>query len=321
MSGEWRVRLCIPGRDVVCGAGVLLPRGLILTCAHVVDSALGRSEADPSVPDRPVDVDFSAVGDLKSRPARVVSGGWFPAAPRSGDIAVLALESGEPPAAARPAALAAGEGAEPRVVRVYGYPNPGLADGVWRDVRVSGAGGPNHAWRQLDGAGGGGVPVQQGFSGAGVWDPRPDSVVGLLVAVYGPGREQLAWMFPLGAVAREWRPLAGMLGEPVEGRSNGTNELSPRQCTQLAHFILAIPLFASLSGRQDLVSLLRPEIRLLIAERSEPMPHMYQIVRTSTDYDGGVDELVQAIEDLVGSSAAARSVAEAVRRFKGEAQA
>ncbi|AUH40013.1 hypothetical protein CXR04_06915 [Streptomyces sp. CMB-StM0423] len=110
VSGEWRVRLCIPGRDVVCGAGVLLPGGLILTCAHVVDSALGRSEADPSVPDRPVDVDFSAVGDLKPRPARVVPGGWFPPAPRSGDIAVLTLESGEPPPAARPAALAAGRG-------------------------------------------------------------------------------------------------------------------------------------------------------------------------------------------------------------------
>ncbi|AUH40012.1 hypothetical protein CXR04_06910 [Streptomyces sp. CMB-StM0423] len=69
------------------------------------------------------------------------------------------------------------------------------------------------------------------------------------------------------------------------------------------------------------MSLLRPEIRLLIAERSEPMPHVYQIVRTSTDYDGGVDELVRAIEDLVGRSAAARSVADAVRRFTDEAPA
>lgn len=319
MSGEWRVRLCVPGRDVVCGAGVLLPDGLILTCAHVVDIALGRAEADPSVPDRPVDVDFSAVGDRTSRPARVVAGGWFPAAPRSGDIAVLALESGEPPPAAGPAVLAAGEGAEPGVVSVYGYPQPGLADGVWRDVRVSGAGGPNHAWRQLDGAGGGVVPVQRGFSGAGVWDPRLRSVVGLLVAVYGPGREQLSWMYPLGAVAREWRPLAGMLGGPAEGRANGANELSPRQCAQLARVILEIPLFESLSGRLDLVSLLRPEIRLLIAERSEPRTHMYRIVQTSTDYDGGVDELVQAIEDLVGSSPAVQSVVDAVRRFKGEA--
>ncbi|MCX4765840.1 hypothetical protein OG562_33665 [Streptomyces sp. NBC_01275] len=89
-------------------------------------------------------VDFAPSGDARPRPARTVAGGWFPVRPASGDTAVLELEPGGPPWAARrarPAALFAGDGSRPTEVSVYGHPRPGLGDGVWVEVTATGPGG------------------------------------------------------------------------------------------------------------------------------------------------------------------------------------
>ncbi|WP_155057927.1 effector-associated domain 2-containing protein [Streptomyces blattellae] len=258
-------------------------------------------------------MDFAPSGDARPRPARTVDGGWFPARATSGDIAVLELGPDGPPAEARPAALFAGDGAHPAEVSVYGHPRPGLGDGVWVEVTATGRGGPNPAWRQLDGRVHG-VAIQRGFSGAGVWDRGLGGVIGLVVAAYGSSVERVAWMFPLAAMAREWTPLAALLtpGEPE------APELTARQCAELARLIAAIPRFGTLGGRQDLVSLLRPEIGSAVAERPESHAHLYHVVRTSSDYKGGLDELIGAVRTLVGDSRAVRSIAAELRRFAEE---
>ncbi|MFF4396677.1 trypsin-like peptidase domain-containing protein [Streptomyces sp. NPDC001480] len=311
--GEWRVRVRGPGGEGLCGAGVFIGGGRILTCAHVVTEALGLPDEQASPAGRTVLVDFAPSGNARPRSARTVEGGWFPARPASGDIAVLELGPDGPPAEARPAALFAGDGSRPTEVSVYGHPSPGLGDGVWVQVTATGSGGPNPAWRQLDGRAHG-VPIKRGFSGAGVWDRDLGGVIGLVVAAYGSSVERVAWMFPLAAVAREWTPLAALL--TTTGPASA--ELTARQCAELAALIASIPKFGTLGGRQDLVSLLRPEIGSVVTERPEPHAHLYHVVRTSTDYEGGLDELVCAVRTLVGDSRAVRSIAAELRRFAEE---
>ncbi|MEU6274094.1 trypsin-like peptidase domain-containing protein [Streptomyces populi] len=312
--GEWRVRVRGPGGEGLCGAGVFIGDGRILTCAHVVTEALGRPDEQAVPAGSTVLVDFAPSGDARPRSARTVAGGWFPARPTSGDIAVLELGAEGPPVGARPAALFTGDGSRPTEVSAYGYPSPGLGDGVWVQVTATGSGGPNPAWRQLDGRVHG-VGIQRGFSGAGVWDRDLGGVIGLVVAAYGSTVERIAWMFPLAAVAREWTPLAALLTAP----GSAPAELTARQCAELARMMASIPKFGTLGGRQDLVSLLRPEIGSVVTERPEPHAHLYHVVRTSTDYEGGLDELIGALTMLVGDdSRAVRSIVAELRRFTEE---
>nr|WP_277611397.1 trypsin-like peptidase domain-containing protein [Streptomyces scabichelini] len=300
----------------MCGAGVFIGSGRILTCAHVVTEALGRPEEQMVPADSAILVDFAPSGDARPRRAKTVDGGWLPARPTSGDIAVLELEAGEPPTVARPAALFAGDWAERTEVSVYGHPRPGLGDGLWVEATATGPGGPNPTWRQLDGRANG-VAIQRGFSGAGVWDRRLDGVIGLVVAAYASSVERVAWMFPLAAVAREWTPLAALI-KPGNALGGIPRTLTARQCAELARLIASIPAFGTLGARQDLVSLMRPEIGSVVAERPEPHAHLYHLVRTSSDYEGGLDELIGAVRTLVGDSRAARSIAAEVRRFEEE---
>ncbi|UGQ12638.1 serine protease [Yinghuangia sp. ASG 101] len=298
------------------GAGVLVPGGFVLTCAHVVAAALGQAPDGPP-PRAPVTVDFSPSGAPEPRRARVVDDGWFPALDTSGDVAVLMLESGEPPPDAAPAPLDPGTRSDLRTVLAYGYPNPGLADGVWVTATVTGPGGADPRWRQLDGAGEG-VAVQPGFSGAGVWDPSRERVLGLVVAAYAPDRARVSWMIPFTAVARDWPPLADALAEPGP-REPYRDELTPRQCADLARLMTKVPGIETASGRAVLVSLLRPDIRVMIGEHPAPLAHLYEIVRVSCDYDGGLDELVWAITAVAGDARAVRNVIAAVRHFRDEA--
>lgn len=315
--GNWRVRVRGPGGEGLCGAGVLIGENRILTCAHVVAEALGCPTEQAAPADGTVLVDFAPSGDPGARPARLVEGGWLPARPASGDVAVLGLEPGPPlPAGARPAALYAGDGVRPTEVSVYGHPRPGLGDGLWVEATATGPGGPNPAWRQLDGRAHG-VAIQRGFSGAGVWDRRLGGVIGLVVAAYASPVERVAWMFPLAAVAREWKPL-GALITPVGAPVPASVAPTARQCAELARMIASIPAFGTLGGRQDLVSLLRPEIGAVVAERPEPHAHLYHLVRISTDYDGGLDELIGAVRALVGDSRTVRSIAAEVGRLAEE---
>ena len=107
------------------GVGVLVGSREILTCAHVVNSALGRDRRAQDHPAGEITVEFT-VGDGPPLRARVQR--WLPP-PRTGaagdDIAGLVLTSTELPSGATPARLAANLPARGRVVDVFGYPgNP-----------------------------------------------------------------------------------------------------------------------------------------------------------------------------------------------------
>ncbi|MFE6776449.1 trypsin-like peptidase domain-containing protein [Streptomyces sp. NPDC057702] len=171
------------------GAGVLIAEDLVLTCAHVVNSALGRDRFDQSSPPRAarLTLTFPLVDHAHPVSARVEPASWR--APRAeavglapvlpgrlayyGDLAVLRLEGGAP-AGAEPAPFQLHD-CEREVVALWASGHPLTATRARPRVVAA-------SWLALDVVGGAGVT--EGYSGGPLWDRARQAVVGLVVAVH-----------------------------------------------------------------------------------------------------------------------------------------
>ncbi|MFD7668299.1 trypsin-like peptidase domain-containing protein [Streptomyces sp. NPDC059788] len=180
----------VGGQARTAGAGVYLTARYLLTCAHVVNTALGRrplSHPDPG--DVRLEVAFPALSPAPAVPARLVV--WV--APRAadragpapdgalewaGDLAVLELD-GPPPAPVR--ALPWADLATGQEVRTwYGGGQPF----TYADVRVGACDGSvGYLDGQLSGA-----AVEEGYSGGPLWSLRDAAAVGLMMGrITAPG--------------------------------------------------------------------------------------------------------------------------------------
>ncbi|MFF4748082.1 serine protease [Streptomyces sp. NPDC001268] len=185
-----RAFVSVLGRPGPVGAAVLIAPRLVLTCAHVVNSALRRDRFDTALPSRAeavalrlphVDRERALVGRVvpelwrppRSRPE---PGHPLPPAPGSlpyyGDLAVLELDSEAPPGAEPAPFLPHREGYEVVAQWASGHALPTLR----AMPRVSA-----HPWIALDVLGG---TVADGFSGGPLWDRDRQAVVGLVVAAH-----------------------------------------------------------------------------------------------------------------------------------------
>ncbi|UZJ29504.1 trypsin-like peptidase domain-containing protein [Streptomyces endophytica] len=193
------------------GAGVLVAERLILTCAHVVNSALGRARfsQDTPGPGETVTVRLPHVASGVDLTARVVREMWTPPratatgpgpadpgrVPYHGDLAVLELTDAPPPGAEPAPFLQHHYAGETIALWASGNPLPTV-----RAVpRVSAP-----PWIALDVLGG--TQVTEGFSGGPLWDRERQAVVGLVVAVHrapeGAG-DQPATMYAISVPAIE----------------------------------------------------------------------------------------------------------------------
>ncbi|MFH8466234.1 trypsin-like peptidase domain-containing protein [Streptomyces sp. NPDC017991] len=338
-AGRLRVR---SPDGVVHGGGLLLTGTTAVTCAHVVTTALvgGPSEAlRADVPRGRVLVERPAESGRPgvSETAEVTEGGWF-VGPLAGedrtnpafrtDFAVLTLSRPFPHGTrtAVPGRCPASDG---RTLRVFGYPKQ-APHGLWVSARLVGAGGPCPVWRQLDVVADSGVGVEQGFSGAGVWDPRSERMVGLVTAAFSRGGARVAWMLPLDAAADQWAALyphfdvgpdvrgvvdgSGVGGGRYEGAgasSDGAGAWTrtvvpvspgppqpsvpsvPEQFA-LAKALLAIPQVDEDNGAA-LRSLLPPAIRHNVKSQSRAHMQVAEIVRACTQHRDGRAALREAV--------------------------
>jgi hypothetical protein len=177
-------RIYRPNEGVV-GAGFLISHQYVLTCAHVVTSALKIATETPETPTQSIDVDFPLIAPGEKLKAKVVF--WQPVqsvaatpAKQGEDIAVLEVE-GELPKQAQPARIAPIEGEDlwEHSFRVFGFPS-GHDTGVWATGVLSGK--QALGWVQMEDVKGPGYQVEPGFSGAPVWDKNLANVVGIAVA-------------------------------------------------------------------------------------------------------------------------------------------
>ncbi|WP_436494977.1 S1 family peptidase [Actinokineospora sp. HUAS TT18] len=185
-GGEpWRVRV----RDAdgrVLGAGVLVDRARVLTCAHVV---LGVQD---------LVVDLVALPGQPSSVARIAKDLCVPPTDdERGDVALLELDSPQPIEAVaklRRVALT-----WDRAVHALGYPlGSGLEIGVWSRMTLAGAAGAE--WLQMNRRSAEDQRVRAGFSGAGVADDETGDVLGIVVSEYTHDAAGLSWMLPVEAI-------------------------------------------------------------------------------------------------------------------------
>jgi hypothetical protein len=207
------VRIHGPG-DKVVGAGILVDRAHVITCAHVVDAALGRATGTGGRPgkDRAITLDFPDARQDNRLFGKVAPGGWTPVAPDGrGDVAVLELTGGLPPGA-RPARLRSSKQLKGHSFDVRGFP-PGRDGGVTARGTISRRAGPSpgREWYQLDGRPAESYQIGRGFSGAGVWDNQLNAVVGMVVADDRSAGPREAFMVPASVLADYWSPLGCIL--------------------------------------------------------------------------------------------------------------
>jgi hypothetical protein len=179
----------------VAGAGVLIDQRHVLTCAHVVNQALGHDRQAQEPPDGEVEVDF-VESDAGPLGAHVADGGWVPIGPGGdGDVAVLKL-SADAPRGARPALLRRPPRLGGHRVDTYGYPRR-YDTGVGATGVLAAWGGPANRWVELQGVEIPGHRVEGGFSGAAVYDQDARAVVGIVVAEDKLAEAKVAWMLPV----------------------------------------------------------------------------------------------------------------------------
>lgn len=210
-----------PG-GVIKGTGFLVLGRYVVTCAHVVDDALGRDRGTAAWPEDEVRVDLPFLGRSEAR-ARVVA--WYPMRALSAlvgdplaDIAVLELAgAAEPPAGLRPPDVdrrpcQAGTG-----FKTFGFPegfdNGAHASGETLDLDAGG-------WLHVRDTQSLGHFIAPGFSGAPVFSSHELRLIGMATQADQDAATRLAFVLPSQLLCRAWPPLA----QPYRGLFSFTEE-------------------------------------------------------------------------------------------------
>jgi len=155
----------------VIGTAFLVDDTRALTCAHVIQDALGISKNLDVSSQLTIKVDFPLLPQQKTCFARVAF------LDHEKDIAGLELTS-DPPLGAQPVRLVIPQGELwEHSFRAIGFSMP---EGVWASGVLRGKNA--EGWIQIEDTKSAGYSVQPGFSGAPVWDEELQAVVGMIVA-------------------------------------------------------------------------------------------------------------------------------------------
>lgn len=239
------VRVHDTGGNVV-GAGFLIAERYVLTCAHVVASALDLPGDTADLPEATLQIDFPLLAAGEMLAARVCQ--WQLTA----DVAGLQLLGWAPPGAA-PVQLVTADDLWGHPFRAHGFPS-GRSQGVWTSGILRGR--QADGWVQLESIETTGYKIAYGFSGTPVWDEVLQGVVGIIVAAETDEQIKAAYLLPTDMLARAWPERIHQSSAPISGKSvkshtgDGTQRFQPPRGTR------------ALSGREQLSAL-----RELLVER------------------------------------------------------
>jgi hypothetical protein len=202
-------------RPVVCGSGFLIAQDLVLSCAHVVQACLSFTEAEAAatlphtMPAESVRLDSPFWRDHPPLLAKIRH---LDPSPQC-DLAVLELIT-SPPAEARPLPLKlVGDFWNHRYL-VLGYSDR-EGRGIWASGKFQGT--DSAGFIQMASDPGSENIIQQGFSGAPVWDETEQAVVGMV-------QSMIFWhlpvasrplMLPLQHLCQSWPELKRYLVPPA----------------------------------------------------------------------------------------------------------
>ncbi len=211
------VRIRPPQCERVAGGGVLVDALHVVTCAHVVATALDedrRYRQEAPREDEVVDVHFPFLGGEPDpqRRARVIA--WRPhpdERDEPGDVAVLRLESPAPTGAMAPPLLRAAS-FDGRAFRAYAFP-PSKPLGLIPSGVIAGArglGGTAPQLTYLEAA----APPGRGHSGGPVWDDELGAVIGIVTEAFKDA--MTSFVIPVGVLVDTWPELGRRIGWRVQ---------------------------------------------------------------------------------------------------------
>jgi hypothetical protein len=119
--------------------------------------------------------------------------------------------------------------------------------------------------------------------------------------------DTVAWLRLLGEV----REPGKTADSPNSLTDTGTGPVD--RTTELTELLLDVSCVADESNRRLLLTLLRPEIAMVVAYHPQSRLHVMEIARTCLRYPGGVAELVQAVQQLEPGSIPVERLADRVR--------
>jgi hypothetical protein len=186
------------------GMGIVVDRRHVMTCAHVVNTAVRWPPNGTTRPTFPISVVFPLSRSQKAIDGKVVV--WLPMG--AGDVAVLELVKDIPEDAGTTIFCDVHRSLADDRLDIFGFTpnNPigrhvearfdGKADGIQREIGASQSG----------------VFVEGGFSGAAVWDETHQGVVGMVQSRRDDPNAQVAYIAPTSALREVYSAL------PVEDR-------------------------------------------------------------------------------------------------------
>ncbi|QIZ72606.1 nSTAND1 domain-containing NTPase [Oxynema aestuarii] len=198
------IRIYSASKTVV-GAGFLVSDNQVLTCAHVVAFALGIRANSPERPETLVCLDFPLIAPGKLLSGRVIF--WKPVNPNEleEDLAVLQLES-PIPETAFPIKLVTADDFWGHSFRVFGFPK-GQPMGVYASGVLRGK--TAKSWVHLEDIKEPGFRLEEGFSGAPVWDEQLQGIAGIAVAAEKERPDvKGAFIIPTNLLIQAWPELS-----------------------------------------------------------------------------------------------------------------
>jgi hypothetical protein len=209
-SAGFIVRIFRHDSATAAGIGFVVSDRHIVSCAHVINTSLGRdkrTQAEPP-PGTRLQIDFPILGDAEGTTSRSCKlAAWLPppaAGVSGGDVAGLLVVDEGLPLGAGPARLLTAENLRGAEVDVFGYPSdpPDRQNGAWAAHLLRSAVGGGII--QLDSDIRSALRAQPGYSGSPVVVAKDgDAVVGMLAITAGDdGRD--AYAIPITQLAAAW---------------------------------------------------------------------------------------------------------------------
>jgi V8-like Glu-specific endopeptidase len=200
----------------VIGAGFLVSQYHLLTCDHVVKTALDIKNNIQESPDGIIELDFPLIASGQKLKAKVVF--WQPVNPGQSkediaglDIAGLQIEE-TLPMGVSPIKLVTTSDYWQHKFRIFGFPQ-GHDTGVWADGELRDV--QANRWIQIEAIKVPGYQIEPGFSGSPIWDETLQGVVGMAVAAEKK-REgvKAAFMIPTTVLVEAWSFLNQSIQQP-----------------------------------------------------------------------------------------------------------
>ena len=206
------VRILHSGADATAGMGFVVGDRQIVTCAHVVNAALGRDTRaqDAPSPDVRILIDFPLLSDSEVTPRRSCRvDAWAPpplAGLSAGDVAGLVLVNEDLPLGAGPARLTDPTTMQGVTADIFGFPGdpPRPDSGAWVRLRLRGPVGGGFI--QLDTDSESIIRVQPGYTGSPVilTDGSGNIVIAMLAATSSSEQVADAYAIPVSRLADVW---------------------------------------------------------------------------------------------------------------------